>query len=195
MLTMTVERFCTKTQSYDIKQRKFWLVGELNRGLTVTFAWALTQTITWLLIRCGLKLTDSTLHGADLSCYLAPNLIWPHYLFRVFAVASSNCVYAARGLYMCLAHKNGRCLSKLTVGTACRHASIATPMKNGSKHDALFNIHTCHTRDSLQHNISQLLSLQLLASLIQMLMNERWHGNKFPPWWFERERSWMLLTY
>lgn len=83
---------------------------------------------------------------------------------------------------MCLAHENGRCLSKLAVSTACRHASIAIPMKNGIKHDALFNIHTCHTWDSLQHNISQLLSLQLLVSLIQMLMNERWHGNKFPLW-------------
>lgn len=83
---------------------------------------------------------------------------------------------------MCLAHINGHHLTALTVNTACRHASIAIPMKNGIKHYALFNIHTCHTWDSLPHNISQLLTPQLLASLIQMLMNERWHRNKFPLW-------------
>lgn len=85
-------------------------------------------------------------------------------------------------LSMRLAHVNGRCLTKLTVSAARRHASIAIPMKNAIKHDALFNNHTCHTWDSLPHNISQLLTLQLLAYLIQMLMNERWHGHTFPPW-------------
>lgn len=79
------------------------------------------------------------------------------------------------------------CLYELTVHAASRHTSNTIPMKNGIERHALFNNHTCHTWDSWQHNISQLLTLQLLTPLIQMLMNERWKRTKIPPWWFEEK--------